>query len=135
MTAPRPARLDTGSAFSVDAQIDGLPPLPPIDWQAGDFTAPLLLDTPAALPQADVVVIAWAEAEWAALQHVFCASVGADALQRQRHQKLAGLARRFDGTAPGKRQLGLLPPGAGRRDPRAALQVEHPPTATTEGPR
>jgi nucleoside phosphorylase len=74
MRAPRPARLDTGSELSLDAQIDGLPPLPAIDWQAADFTAPLVLDTPAALPPADVVVIAWAEAEWAALQHVFCAS-------------------------------------------------------------
>jgi hypothetical protein len=32
------------------------------------------LNTPAQLPQADAVVITWAEAEWAAMEHVFCSS-------------------------------------------------------------
>ena len=36
--------------------------------------APSLLPTPAGkLPKASAVVITWADAEWAALQHVFCA--------------------------------------------------------------
>ncbi len=75
MTPLRPARLATDSReFSFDPHVEDLPPLPPIDWGAAGFTSPEVLETPAGLPQADVVVIAWADAEWAALQHVFCAS-------------------------------------------------------------
>ncbi len=75
MTPLRPTRLTTDSReFSFDPHVEDLPPLPPIDWGAAGFTSPAVLDTPAGLPQADVVVIAWADAEWAALQHVFCAS-------------------------------------------------------------
>jgi nucleoside phosphorylase len=51
------------------------PDLPRIDWKQVGQTAPKLLDTPAdKLPQADSVVITWAAAEWAAMQHVFCSS-------------------------------------------------------------
>ena len=35
----------------------------------------MLLDTPYDyLPEADVVIIGWADAEWAAMEHVFCTS-------------------------------------------------------------
>ncbi len=45
-----------------------------VDYAAVGQAAPLLLGTPAgALPKASAVVITWAEAEWAALQQVFCA--------------------------------------------------------------
>ncbi len=55
--------------------IPNLPDLPAIDWQAIGNTAPTLLDTPAEkMPEADVVVITWAAAEWAAMQHVFIES-------------------------------------------------------------
>ncbi len=55
--------------------IPGLPDLPAIDWQAIQAEAPKLLDTPAEkMPEADVVVITWASAEWAAMQHVFIES-------------------------------------------------------------
>jgi hypothetical protein len=50
------------------------PPLPPVNFAAVAKAAPVLLATPAGqLPKASAVVITWAEAEWAALQHVFCA--------------------------------------------------------------
>jgi nucleoside phosphorylase len=76
MTLARPTRLlaaDAG-ADAPTTHVHGLPPLAPIDWQAGGFTPPQPLDTPATLPKADAVVIVWADAEWAAMHHVFCAS-------------------------------------------------------------
>jgi nucleoside phosphorylase len=54
--------------------ISGLPALPAINWSAIGASAPTLLTTPSSLPAADVVVITWAEAEWAAMQHVFVQS-------------------------------------------------------------
>ena len=50
------------------------PPLPAVNYGLVGKQAPSLLPTPAAeLPKASAVVITWADAEWAALQHVFCA--------------------------------------------------------------
>ena len=50
------------------------PPLPAVNYGLVGKQAPSLLPTPAGkLPQASAVVITWADAEWAALQHVFCA--------------------------------------------------------------
>ena len=55
--------------------ISELPDLPVIDWDAIENQAPTLLDTPAEkMPEADIVVMTWASAEWAALQHVFVQS-------------------------------------------------------------
>lgn len=55
--------------------IKNTPALPAIDWGKIGAEAPKLLDSPAdELPQADTVIITWAGAEWAALEHVFCAS-------------------------------------------------------------
>jgi|GEM_PF-455304 len=54
--------------------ISGLPSLPAINWSAIGASAPTLTTTPSSLPAADVVVITWAEAEWAAMQHVFVQS-------------------------------------------------------------
>ena len=51
------------------------PALPPIDWSQVGQQAPGLLNTPAGqLPKASAVVITWAGAEWAAMEHVFCSS-------------------------------------------------------------
>jgi hypothetical protein len=59
------------SAFSPEIA-DG-PPLPPVNYGLVGKEAPSLLPTPAgSLPKASAVVITWADAEWAALQHVFC---------------------------------------------------------------
>jgi kumamolisin len=51
------------------------PDLPVIDWASIGASAPQLPATPAdQLPAADAVVICWADAEWAPIQHVFCDS-------------------------------------------------------------
>jgi len=53
------------------------PPLPPVNFAAVGKAAPVLLATPAGqLPKASAVLITWTEAEWAAMQHVFCAGGG-----------------------------------------------------------
>jgi hypothetical protein len=54
--------------------LSDLPALPAINWAAIGAKAPTLETTPSTLPTADVVVIAWAESEWAAMQHVFVES-------------------------------------------------------------
>ena len=60
-------------ASSFSPGLTDAPPLPVVDYAALHRTAPTLLQTPTgALPKASAVVITWAEAEWAALQHVFC---------------------------------------------------------------
>jgi hypothetical protein len=53
--------------------IKNSPSLPAIDFSLVGQSAPKLLNAPSGtLPKADAVVITWASAEWAALQHVFC---------------------------------------------------------------
>jgi hypothetical protein len=65
--------LQEASAASGFAIADA-PPLPLVNFAAVGKTAPVLLSTPAGqLPKASTVIITWAEAEWAAIQHVFCA--------------------------------------------------------------
>jgi nucleoside phosphorylase len=50
------------------------PPLPVVNYALVGKAAPGLPSTPAGkLPKASAVVITWADAEWAALQQVFCA--------------------------------------------------------------
>lgn len=74
MTSSPPARLLAADSHPFTPQLQHLPGLAPIDWHGAGFTAPQPLETPTKLPQADVVVIMWADAEWAATHHVFCAS-------------------------------------------------------------
>jgi nucleoside phosphorylase len=60
------------STFS--AGIANGPPLPVVNYGLVSKQAPTLPPTPTGnLPKASAVVITWADAEWAALQHVFCA--------------------------------------------------------------
>jgi len=67
------ARQSSGQSGIKDA-----PALPVINYALVGKEAPRLLSAPAgALPKASAVVITWAEAEWAALQHVFCAGAAA----------------------------------------------------------
>jgi kumamolisin len=55
--------------------ITNQPDLPVINWASIGASAPQLPATPTAdLPAADAVVICWANAEWAPIQHVFCDS-------------------------------------------------------------
>lgn len=56
---------------SSDPVITNTPPLPIIDFNAMGGAAPGLPNTPDEIPAADAVVITWAEAEWAAMEHVF----------------------------------------------------------------
>ncbi len=66
--------MAVSEASRVRATIAHTPPLPVVDYAAVGRIAPTLLDTPVgALPKASAVVITWAEAEWAAMQQVFCA--------------------------------------------------------------
>lgn len=56
-----------------------LPPLPKVDWAKINNKAPTNLNINyqgpnAPLPAADIVVITWTNAEWAAFDHVFCNS-------------------------------------------------------------
>jgi nucleoside phosphorylase len=77
-TGRPPARL----AFSKEESsrrftpsIQNTPLLPQVNWADVGQSAPQPLDTPqGGLPAADVVVVTWAEAEWAAMEHVFCGS-------------------------------------------------------------
>jgi nucleoside phosphorylase len=71
---PRPNRLVSESDRKrFEPSISGLPDLAVIDW-TGAGQAPVLLDTPSKPAQAAVLVITWAGAEWAAMEHVFCSS-------------------------------------------------------------
>jgi len=76
MTIDLPGRLraDDG-AEDFEPALPAMPPLPIIEWSKSKLSAPQLLETTAGtLPDADVVLITWASAEWAAMHHVFCAS-------------------------------------------------------------
>lgn len=77
--ALHPARLVVSAAVKpeeftkrFEPSITNTPALPAVDWSAIGQQAPQLPATPATLPAADAVVITWAEAEWAALEQVFC---------------------------------------------------------------
>ncbi|GGA88904.1 hypothetical protein [Puia dinghuensis] len=74
--------------------ITNTPDIPAINWSVIGKQAPKSLSTPAGeLPAADAVVITWASAEWAALEHVFCAS-----------DKAMPYSQRTNGTWPGWQQ-------------------------------
>jgi nucleoside phosphorylase len=76
MTKYKPARLFvTASQRSFEPTITNTPGLPIIDWSQVGQQAPKLIESSSkALPTADAIVITWAGAEWAAMQHVFCSS-------------------------------------------------------------
>src|ERR1043165_9188202 len=72
---PETTEEQTTHTEQLEPVIENTPPLPVIDWSLISQQAPVLLDTPYDyLPEADVVIIAWAGAEWAAMEHVFCTS-------------------------------------------------------------
>lgn len=71
-TATRKQAERSGSFYPKMGQ---MPAVPPVDWSAVDAEAPEPQKIkPDTLPEADAVVITWAEAEWAALEHVFLES-------------------------------------------------------------
>ncbi len=76
MSIYKPARLfSSASQRSFEPTITNTPALPVVDWSQVGQVAPKLLDSASSdLPSADAIVLTWANAEWAALQHVFCGS-------------------------------------------------------------
>jgi nucleoside phosphorylase len=63
------------SSKKLTPKLTNPPDLPVINWELVGLTAPVLVKNPGSgLPKADIVVITWVEAEWAALEHVFCQS-------------------------------------------------------------
>jgi nucleoside phosphorylase len=75
VTTRHDTKSDSSSSGKFYPDISGLPPLPAIKWDAIHGEPPKLLDTPPEkMPPADIVVITWAESEWAALEHVFVSS-------------------------------------------------------------
>jgi nucleoside phosphorylase len=67
------------------------PPLPPVDWDAIGAQAPTVMATSAAqLPAAAAIVLVWTDAEWAALQHVFCNSGAAMPYTNRNHSSWSG---------------------------------------------
>ncbi len=85
--------------------------MPPVDFASVGKAAPVLLATPAGqLPKASAVVMTWTEAEWAAMQHVFCASAGS-----------MPYSDRLRGTWPGWQEFSSdLPAGALKSTTRPA---------------
>ncbi|MGA7157208.1 MAG: hypothetical protein WBY53_10190 [Acidobacteriaceae bacterium] len=77
MSVPRykPARLFvTEKQREFAPTITETPALPVVEYGEAGLVAPTLLTAGGSgLPKADAVVITWADAEWAAMQHVFCA--------------------------------------------------------------
>jgi nucleoside phosphorylase len=76
---PAAASHQATSSKEFYPNITGLPALPKIDWGAIHSQPPKPCNIPAGtpageLPAADIVVITWAESEWAALEHVFVQS-------------------------------------------------------------
>jgi len=65
--------LEEARQASLSPAIANAPPLPVVNYALVGKQAPGLPATSSgALPQGATVVITWADAEWAALQHVFC---------------------------------------------------------------
>jgi len=99
-----PARLLVSAALSTEEfskkfrpNITNSPPLPVIDWSAAGQQVPKLPTTPNQLPSADAVVITWAEAEWAAMQHVFCNSNAAMPYSERNESSWNGWIKYSDG--------------------------------------
>jgi len=65
--------LQEATETTFQPAISNAPPLPPVNYAAVSKGAPILSPMQAGkLPNAAAIVITWADAEWAALQHVFC---------------------------------------------------------------
>ncbi|HTW55295.1 MAG TPA: hypothetical protein VMG36_02455 [Thermoplasmata archaeon] len=96
-----PSRLSAGGAGAPFVPVlAAAPPLPPVDWSRVGRAAPGLPGTSAGpLPKADAVVLTWADAEWAAMEHVFCASATALPYSRRTTTGWSGW-QRFDRGLP-----------------------------------
>jgi nucleoside phosphorylase len=72
LRSPSDTVLETSAATRLHPTISHTPQLPAIDWSVVERSAPTPLSTPGEIPPAEAVVITWTDAEWAALEHVFC---------------------------------------------------------------
>lgn len=77
LRSPSDKALPTSAAARLSPKITHTPDLPVIDWSVVQRAAPTLESTPKDIPTADAVVLTWTDAEWAALEHVFCGSARA----------------------------------------------------------
>jgi hypothetical protein len=78
-----------GAAFR--PSIANAPPLPVVNYGLLGRQAPSLPTTPSGeLPKASTVVITWTNAEWAALQHVFCSGNTPMAYSNRTHGSWTG---------------------------------------------
>ena len=92
--------LPTQAATRPAAGIAQAPPLPAIDFSKVGKSAPTPLNaSPGRLPAASAVVITWADAEWAALEHVFCSSSEAMPYSARERSSWPGW-QRLDGQRP-----------------------------------
>ncbi len=71
------ARTQTAASLSTALPTEEHYKLPKIEWSGVENYKPTPIDTPDwqdydPLPKADVVIMTWTTAEWAALNHVFC---------------------------------------------------------------
>lgn len=88
------------SAKRLDPVIHNIPPVPPVNWTAVGASAPTTLATPPGdLPRADVIIITWADAEWAAMEHVFCNSTASMPYSARNSGSWAGW-REYDNGIP-----------------------------------
>jgi nucleoside phosphorylase len=90
----------TRSSATFQPSIHHTPPLPPVDWAAIGAQAPTVVPTSASqLPTAAAVVLVWTDAEWAALQHVFCNSGAAMPYTNRNHSSWSGW-QKYDQNIP-----------------------------------
>jgi hypothetical protein len=99
-----PARLLVSAALSpaefskkFEPSIANAPPLLTVNWGAVKQAAPQPLTTPTQIPSADAVVITWAAAEWAAMEHVFCSSSTSMPYSKRNEDSWNGWIKYIDG--------------------------------------
>jgi hypothetical protein len=99
MNTYKPARLFfSATQRSFSPTISNTPDLPVVDWSAVGQTAPELLESKSTtLSAADAIVITWADAEWAAMQHVFCTGGKAMAYSKRTTGKWSGWTKYAEG--------------------------------------
>jgi nucleoside phosphorylase len=103
MPAYKPSRLFvTDAQKSFSPTIQNTPALPVIDWSLVGQSAPTLVKSSSKeLPAADAIVITWADAEWAAMEHVFCTSSKAMPYSKRTESSWSGWEKYSQGLPSG----------------------------------
>jgi hypothetical protein len=98
LEAPSPKTAAAEKSFN--PTIQNKPSLPPINWSSIGAQPPQPLITPAnSLPQSSIVILTWADAEWAAMEHVFCNSATAMTYSARNDSSWAGW-QKYDKNLP-----------------------------------